>query len=218
LVLTNVILTLTNLGLSKTRTQMIIGASIGIFAAFAIGVFPSFQPGMASLANQGNATSSMSIPLADIPFYSENITVTGQNPINATHVEVSLSGNGTLLLPNSTETIAVNSSGSALVNFETTSVIAQELLTKEDGSENASATIYEITRHDVNARTEKGVVTAIFETNSTGQLAFLDGMIAVGQADVDAAGNTDITLWEFETGIPYEKNWMELLMMSPQEQ
>lgn len=27
-------------------------------------------------------------------------------------------------------------------------------------------------------------------------------MIAVGQADVDAVGNTDITLWEFETGIP----------------
>jgi hypothetical protein len=38
-------------------------------------------------------------------------------------------------------------------------------------------------------------------------------MIAVGQADVDPAGNTDITLWEFETGIPYVKNWMELLMM-----
>jgi hypothetical protein len=90
-------------------------------------------------------------------------------------------------------------------------------LTKEDGSENASATIYEITRHDVNARTEKGVITAIFETNSAGQLSFLDGMIAVGQANVDAAGNTDITLWEFETGIPYEKNWMEMLLMSPQE-
>lgn len=66
-------------------------------------------------------------------------------------------------------------------------------------------------------RTEKGVVIAIFETNSTtDELAFLDGMIGVGQADIDAAGNTDITLWEFETGIPYEKNWMELLM-SPQE-
>jgi hypothetical protein len=36
-------------------------------------------------------------------------------------------------------------------------------LTSEDGSENASATIYEITSHDVNARTEKGVVIAIFE-------------------------------------------------------
>ena len=195
---------------------MIIGASIGIFAALIIGVFSSFQPGAASIANQSNAIT-MSIPVADTPFYRENITVTGQNPINATHVGVTLSGNGTLLLPNSPETIAVNSSGSALVNFETTSVIAQELLTKEDGSENASATIYEITRHDVNARTEKGVVTAIFETNSTGQLSFLDGIIAVGQADVDAAGNTDITLWEFETGILYEKNWMELLLMSPQE-
>jgi hypothetical protein len=131
-------------------------------------------------------------------------------------VEVTLSGIGSLLLPNSTETIAVNSSGSALVNFETTSMTAQELLTKEDGSENASAIIYEITRHDVNARTEKGVITAIFETNSAGQLSFLDGMIAVGQANVDAAGNTDIILWEFETSIPYEKNWMEMLLMSPQ--
>ena len=46
----------------------------------------------------------------------------------------------------------------------------------------------------MNSPTGKGVVTAIFETNSTGQLSFLDGMIAVGQADVDAAGNTDITL------------------------
>ncbi len=207
------------MGSSKIRrTQMIIGTSIiVIFAALIIGVFPSFQLGMASLANQGNATSSLTIPIANRPFYSENITVTAQNPINATHVEVSLSGNGTLTLPNSTETIAVNSTGTALVNFDTTSVIAQELLTKEDGSENASATIYEITRHDVNTRTEKGVVTAIFETNSTGELAFLDGLIGVGQADVDAAGNTDITLWEFETGISYEKNWMELLMMSSPE-
>ena len=130
---------------------------------------------------------------------------------------MSLSRNGILTLPNSTETIAVNSTGTALVNFETTSVIAQEFLTTnedDDGSENASATIYEITRHDVQTRIEKGVVTAIFETNSTGQLAFLDGMIAVGQADVDAAGNADITLWEFETRIPYEKNWMELLISS----
>jgi hypothetical protein len=154
----------------------------------------------------------MSLPIADTPFYREEFTVTGRHLINSTHVEVSLSGNGNLTLPNNTQTITVNSTGTALVNFDTTSVIAQQYLTSEDGSENASATIYEITRHDVNARTERGVVIARFETNSTGQLAFLDGIIGVGQADVDAAGNTDITLWEFETGIPYVKNWMELLM------
>ena len=58
----------------------------------------------------------MTIPIADRSFYSENITVTAQNPINATHIEVSLSGNGTLTLSNSTETIAVNSTDTALVN------------------------------------------------------------------------------------------------------
>lgn len=198
---------------SKTRNQMLIGTTFSIFATVMAGALSSFQPGMASIANPGNATSSMGLPVPDMPFYREHITVVGQNPINATHVEVSLSGNGNLTLPNSTQTITVNSTGTALVNFDTTSVIAQEFLTKEeDRSENASATIYEITRHDVNARTEKGVVIAIFETNSTGQLTFLDGMIAVGQADVDAAGNTGITLWEFETGIPYVKDWMELLL------
>ena len=213
-------LDLSDMDSSKARNQMIIiGTSIiGIFVALMIGVFSSFHPVMASPANQDNTTSFlMTLPIADTPFYRENITVTAQNPINATHVEVSLSGNGTLTLPNSTETIAVNSTGTALVNFETTSVIAQQFLTSEDGSETRVCNYYELTRHDVNARTEKGAVIAIFETNSTGQLAFLDGLIAVGQADVDAAGNTDITLWEFETGIPYEKNWMELLMMSSQE-
>lgn len=67
-------------------------------------------------------------------------------------------------------------------------------MTSQDRSENLSATVNEITRHNVNARTETGVVIAIFETNSTtGQLASLHGLIAVGQADVDPADNTDIT-------------------------
>jgi hypothetical protein len=63
-----------------------------------------------------------------------------------------------------------------------------------------------MTRHDVQTRTEKRVVIAIFETNSTtDELAFLDGMIAVGQADIDEAGNTNVTLWEFEIGIYHMK-------------
>jgi len=58
----------------------------------------------------------------------------------------------------------------------------------------------------VQTRTEKRVIIAIFETNSTtDELAFLDGMIAVGQADIDEAGNTNVTLWEFETGIYHMK-------------
>jgi hypothetical protein len=64
---------------------MIIGTSIVVvFATLTIGVFPSFQLGEASLANQGNTNVTLtSIPIADTPFYREHITVTGQNPINA---------------------------------------------------------------------------------------------------------------------------------------
>jgi len=87
--------------------MIIIGTSIiGIFATLIIGAFSPFQPVMASPANPDNTTISlMTLPVADTPFYRENVTVTAQNPINATHVEVSFSGNGTLKLPNSTETI-----------------------------------------------------------------------------------------------------------------
>ena len=49
----------------------------------------------------------MILPIANRSFYNENIVVTGQNPVNATHVEVLLSGNGNLTLPNSTETTSV---------------------------------------------------------------------------------------------------------------
>ena len=205
-------MTLSDVISSKTRNQILTGTSIAfVVAILTIDMYSSFKLSEASLDNQGNttttnATGATGIPVGNTPFYSEHITVTGQNPINASLLQASLSGKGNLTLPNSTQTIAVNSIGSALVNFKTTSAIVHEFLTAdtedEGGSENASVTIYEITRHDVKTRTEKGVVTAIFETNSTGQLAFLDGMIAVGQADVDAAGNTNITLLEFETGIP----------------
>jgi len=66
------------------------------FAAIVLGILSSFQLGAASLTNQSKTTTATSLPIADILFYIEHITVTGQNPINATHVEVSLSGNGNL--------------------------------------------------------------------------------------------------------------------------
>jgi hypothetical protein len=44
---------------SKARNQVLIGTTIGIFATVMMGALSSFQPGMASIANQGNATSSM---------------------------------------------------------------------------------------------------------------------------------------------------------------
>ena len=145
---------------SKKRNQIVIGTN---FAFLTISVFSSIQLESTNIVNQGHAEKTpQNIPVGYTPFYADYITITGQNSTNANQVQVSLSGIGNLTLPNSTETIHVNSTGSALVNFETTSVIAQEMLTKEDGRENASATIYEITRRDVKTLTEKGVVRVIF--------------------------------------------------------
>jgi hypothetical protein len=116
---------------ATTMTLIIISVMLLLLFFYSIPKFAWSQPQEPA---QGNATTTItSLPIADMPFYREHITITGQSPINATHVEVSLSGSGNLTLPNSTQTIAVNSTGNALVNFETTSVIAQELLTKEDG-------------------------------------------------------------------------------------
>src|SRR5215212_4839245 len=81
LALCNDTMTFSDMDSSKTRNQMIIGTNIGIFAVLAIGVFSSFQPSAASLANPGYATST-NIPVAHTPFYTDHIVVTGQNPIN----------------------------------------------------------------------------------------------------------------------------------------
>ena len=120
-------LDLSDMDSSKARNQMIIiGTSIiGIFVALMIGVFSSFHPVMASPANQDNTTRPLvTLPIADTPFYRENITVTVKIQSMLLMWKCHYLENGTLTLPNSTETIVVNSTGTALVNFKTTSVIA----------------------------------------------------------------------------------------------
>jgi hypothetical protein len=168
--------------------------------------------------NNKNATASQSVSdgivTAGKPLFREHIVVAGANPVNPTFIRVSLIGNGTLELANSTSILKTNSTGSADVNFKTTSVIGTEILKTEDRKDNATLTLYEITRHNIQTHTEKGVVIAIFYTNSTGRFASLDGTIAVGTAEVEPSGNTNISLWQYNTGIPFVKNWMKLLMKS----
>jgi hypothetical protein len=167
--------------------------------------------------DNNNMTSSPSpngIVTIGKPLFREHIIIAGANPVNQTFTRVSLVGNGTLVgLANSTLILNTNSTGWADVNYKTTSAIGREILTAGEDKDNATLTFYEITRHNVQARTEKGVVIGVFYTNSTGKLASLDGTIGVGTADVDSNADTDITLWEYNTGIQFVKNWMELLMM-----
>jgi hypothetical protein len=75
-------------------------------------------------------------------------------------------------------------------------------LTTEDGSENATATSFEIARSNKEEGIGKGIAIAIIHTNSTGRLVPLDGMILAGQEEFQPDGRALLTFWEWQSGIP----------------
>jgi hypothetical protein len=149
------------------------------------------------------SSSSSGIELSSQPVYQDHIIVVGQNPINETHMSLTFSGNGILTLPNATQTINTTSNGTALVSFTTLSVQGKENIRTQGGNETATATIYEIDREPAATTGEtKGIVIAVFQTNSTGMLAPLNGMILAGTDDIQTTtGESSLTLWQWESGI-----------------
>ena len=146
----------------------------------------------------GTSPSSEIIRLSPEPVYREVHTPLSRTPINQTHFEVPISGNGTITLPNTTETISVTSTGSYLSSLDGTAV-GKEVITTEDGSEGATAKIYGVAQLEE----RRGIIIASFDTNSTGRLASLDGMILAGQIEYPPEEDvTVITLWEWQSGRP----------------
>jgi hypothetical protein len=147
-------------------------------------------------------TPSSVIELSLQPIYQEHVRDVSETLINQTHAQLIVEGNGTLTLPNSTETIKTTSTGSGIVSIFST-FAGKVILTTEDGSENATATSYEIARSNKEEGIGKGIAIAIIHTNSTGRLAPLDGMILVGQEEFQPDGRALLTYWEWQSGIPF---------------
>jgi hypothetical protein len=103
----------------------------------------------ATTTSNTTATTSASsvLELSAQPVWVEHAVITGVTPINDTHSSVTYSGNGTLTLPNTTQTINTTSSGSALVSIATESGQGKVTIRTQDGEETASVTFYEIDRH-----------------------------------------------------------------------
>jgi hypothetical protein len=139
------------------------------------------------------ANVTHAIILAEKPFLIEHGRTVAANPINQTHIQISLAGNGTITLPNSTETVKTKDTGVAIARLTPTGNIAQGQIhiSTEDGSENATVFFTEI------GQNQKGIGVTYFSTNSTGKLAFLDNMVAVIQDEVQPNGDTFITAWEW---------------------
>jgi hypothetical protein len=138
-------------------------------------------------------SNNNAISLAEKPFLVEYGRTVAATPINQTHMQISLVGNGTITLPNSTESITTKDTGDAIARLTPTGNIVngQIHIGTEDESENATVFFAEIGKNG------KGVGVAYFITNSTGKLAFLNNMVAVIQDEIQPNGDTLITAWEW---------------------
>lgn len=142
------------------------------------------------------------IELSLQPVYQEQIRGTEQTPINQTHLQITYAGNGTLNLPNGTEIIRTTISVSGIASMIDNDFAGNEILTTEDGSETATARVYELLRFDMQQGNGRGITIVTFHTNSTGMLAPLDGMILTGITELHPGGTGSVTLWEWQSGIP----------------
>jgi hypothetical protein len=155
--------------------------------------------GAATTTTTGNTTtttntSSSGVELSPQPVYQRRPSTTGVIPINQTYIRSTFSSNGTLTLPNTTETINTTSNGTAFTSLTTQSAIAKETIMTEDG-ETVTATFYEIV--GLTTGGGNGIAIAVLHTNSTGRLAPLNGMIVVGTDYMQPIGNGLTTYWEW---------------------
>lgn len=160
-------------------------------------------PNSSTTATTTTNTSS-GIKLSPQPIYQESTPPGRVTPINQTHISATHTGNGTLTLPNSNQTISTISNGTAIASLATPSAIAKTTITAPNG-ETATITIYEIIQFSNPTEAPlgggKGIKIIIFHTNSTGMLAPLDGVIAAGINDIQPNGESELTAWRWESGI-----------------
>jgi hypothetical protein len=160
-------------------------------------------------AAAGATTASPSgLKLSPQPIYQEWSPEGNITPINQTHGIFTFTGSGMLTLPNTTQTINTTHNGIAVISFATSSGYGKETIRTENG-ENVTATVYEIVQPPSPSAPEggsKGIVTAVFQTNSTGMLAPLNGVIAAGIDDMSPSEESHVTLWRWENGSSSNNN------------
>jgi hypothetical protein len=193
-----------------TATTISVLAIVIILVSTSV-VTPTAASGTTATTTAGNTTTTSSgqssgIKLSSQPIYQKHTPPGNIIPINQTYIGATHSGNGTLTLPNSTQTIKTTIiNGTAIVSLATSAAHIKETIRAENG-ETVTVTAYEI-HHFNNPATApqgggRGIVTAILQTNSTGILAPLNGMILAGIDDFASDGDSHVTLWRWESGIP----------------
>ena len=123
------------------------------------------------------------------PFFEEKGKITAQKEIGHNQTQMTFSSNGTFK-----GNIEVTNSGD-LVSLSRgnkgTSAHGQGVVITKDGSEKAAYTFLQVgkTTTKDGKTVSRGVGSAVWSTDSTGKLAFLDNMLSFFIIEVDELGN-----------------------------
>src|SRR5215213_8246522 len=134
------------------------------------------------------------------------------NPVNETYIVVSYSGNRIILPPNTTDIINATETANVTIDIQPNglsfyqghAVIMTEGDAAEEGGETATISFVYLTRTNPDG-SGSGTGVTYFSTNSTGQLAFLDNIVAIGQVEYSPAINR-FAEWEWKGGTLPLKN------------
>ena len=205
LILAVTIIALAGIAVAAVASLLVQSASATDIMTETLGEEDALNTPSTSTANNNNNSNAVLGSL----FLTGEDKLTSFNPINETFTEVSYVGNRTIMPPDATTTAATinaTETGNLTLNLQPngiTFVEGQSLLVTEGNSnnngaeqENATAVLVDLNgvRPD-DPRSSTGVI--FFSTNSTGQLAFLDNMIAIYQVKASPAG-TAIEMWEWK--------------------
>jgi hypothetical protein len=204
LILAVTIIALAGIAVAAVASLLVQSASATDVMTETLGEEDALNTPSTSTANNNNNSNAVLGSL----FLTGEDKLTSFNPINETFTEVSYVGNRTIMPPDATTTATINATetGNLTLNLQPngiTFVEGQSLLVTEGNSnnngaeqENATAVLVDLNgvRPD-DPRSSTGVI--FFSTNSTGQLAFLDNLIAIYQVKASPAG-TAIEMWEWK--------------------
>src|ERR671917_2230639 len=165
-----------------------------------------------SASTTGNTTTTASLSALELsaqPIWDEQATSTSVTPLNETHRVATFIGNGTMIVPDTEETINMTNNGTAFISFvpgynETVSAYGREYVFSEDDNGTTAITFNEIIRYNPETFEGSGLVIAVFDNNATGSLAPFNGMVVVGTHEEDPSTQAaTIRLWEWESGVPF---------------
>ena len=163
--------------------------------------------------NNNNVSNA---PLGNLFSFGEEGTEVNVNPINETYIVVSYSGGGNRIImpPNATGVINSTETGNLTINIQPNGLSinqGQAVIMTEQGAaaqqeeENATITFILLSRTNPDG-SGSGTGVTFFSTNSTGQLAFLNNMVAIGQIEYSPEeGINRFREWEWKGGmLPFE--------------